>query len=143
MGSICTQVKLEHALFPSLDTIQARQPLQCVLVVDLAADNVCVIAGTIPAGQSVEVKLLYDIEENPFQAVLQASVLIKTSGRPAAKVGAALLRAASPHAITPPRARQGGGGAVAWALNTEAGICLPSSQLHAATVTGRYTLASC
>lgn len=44
-------------------------------------------AGTIAAGQSVNLVLTYDITQNTFQTVLQAAVLITTSGRPAAKVG--------------------------------------------------------
>lgn len=43
-------------------------------------------AGTIAAGQSANLVLTYDITENTFQTVLQAAVLITTSGRPAAKV---------------------------------------------------------
>lgn len=46
----------------------------------------CVCAGTIAAGQSVNLVLTYDITQNTFQTVLQAAVLITTSGRPAAKV---------------------------------------------------------
>ena len=38
------------------------------------------------AGQSVSLVLTFDITQNTFQTVLQAAVLITTSGRPAAKV---------------------------------------------------------
>ncbi|KAL3162994.1 hypothetical protein ABBQ32_009426 [Trebouxia sp. C0010 RCD-2024] len=41
--------------------------------------------GTIAAGQSMNLVLTYDITQNTFQTVLQAAVLITTSGRPAAK----------------------------------------------------------
>lgn len=43
-------------------------------------------AGTIAAGQPALLNLTYDITQNTFQTVLQAAVLITTSGRPAAKV---------------------------------------------------------
>ena len=46
----------------------------------------CLTAGTVAAGQSVNLVLTYDITQNTFQTVLQAAVLITTSGRPAAKV---------------------------------------------------------
>ena len=44
------------------------------------------LAGEVAAGKSVNLVLTYDITEQSFQTVLQASVLITTSGRPAAKV---------------------------------------------------------
>lgn len=43
-------------------------------------------AGSVAAGQSVSLVLTFDITQNTFQTVLQAAVLITTSGRPAAKV---------------------------------------------------------
>ena len=55
-------------------------------------------AGTIAAGQAVSLVLTYDITQNTFQTVLQAAVLITTSGRPAAKVGLPLMLS---HAISP------------------------------------------
>lgn len=70
-------------------------------------------AGTISAGQSVDLKLTCDITQNTFQTVLQAAVLITTSGRPAAKVGLP-LHATSPQAVMPSALREG-----AVALNTE------------------------
>jgi len=45
-----------------------------------------VAAGTIAAGQTEELVLSYDISQSGFQTLLQASVLITTSGRPSAKV---------------------------------------------------------
>ena len=45
-----------------------------------------VAAGTIAAGQSQDLVLSYDITQSGFQTLLQASVLITTSGRPSAKV---------------------------------------------------------
>ncbi|DBB18863.1 TPA: hypothetical protein ACH3X3_000450 [Trebouxia sp. C0006] len=41
--------------------------------------------GTIAAGQSQDLVLSYDITQSGFQTLLQASVLITTSGRPSAK----------------------------------------------------------
>ena len=38
------------------------------------------------AGQATNLVLTYDITQNTFQTVLQAAVLISTSGRPAARV---------------------------------------------------------
>ncbi len=45
-----------------------------------------VAAGIIAAGQSQDLVLSYDISQSGFQTLLQASVLITTSGRPSAKV---------------------------------------------------------
>ena len=44
------------------------------------------VAGTVAAGQATNLVLTYDITQNTFQTVLQAAVLISTSGRPAARV---------------------------------------------------------
>ena len=54
----------------------------------------CVTAGTVAPAQSVTLELTYDITQNTFQTVLQAAVLITTSGRPAAKVSFLMLSTA-------------------------------------------------
>lgn len=48
--------------------------------------NCTLCTGEVAAGQSVNLVLTFDITQNTFQTVLQASVLITTTGRPAAKV---------------------------------------------------------
>lgn len=91
----------------------------------------------------MDLKLTYDITQNTFQTVLQAAVLITTSGRPAAKVGASYMKpqplnpsplVLSALSLSMPSALQEG----AVALNTERrhllADCSPWVNLHAATV---------
>ena len=43
-------------------------------------------AGTVTAGQAVQVVLSYDIGQSGFQTLLSSAVMVTTSGKPAAKV---------------------------------------------------------
>jgi len=52
----------------------------------ISVSTAAAAAGTIAAGQSQDLVLSYDISQSGFQTLLQASVLITTSGRPSAKV---------------------------------------------------------